>query len=181
MGVKKMKKSLIYIMVFLSLIMMLVSCKKNTSTSLSNEKNNTEQNDTKQPNNNNQSNDNNSSTQTEFSFNGQGMQFNIYLNAYGSMYDSSLLTTAEMESIYNPFSDNYIAKDKREKQNYIREIEKKYNITICYITNQNSYRPIEEVVAYENLYNMHAVITDSLFNTISLKENYSSSGAYQKK
>lgn len=175
-----MKKSLIYIIVFLSLTMLLVSCKKNTSTSLSNEKNNTEQNDTKQPDKNNQSNDNNSSAQTEFSFNGQGMQFNIYLNAYGSMYDSSLLTTAEMESIYNPFSDNYIAKDKRKKQNYIREIEKKYNITVCYITNQYSYRPIEEVVAYENLNGMHAVITDSLFSTISLKENYASSGAYQK-
>lgn len=110
-----MKKSLIYIIVFLSLTMVLVSCKKNPSTSLSNEENNTEQNDTKQPDNNNQSN-NNSSAQTEFSFNGQGMQFNIYLNAYGSMYDSSLLTTAEMEAIYNPFSDNYIAKDKRENR-----------------------------------------------------------------
>ncbi|MCM1260787.1 MAG: hypothetical protein NC182_06620 [Prevotella sp.] len=174
-----MKKVLINIMIFLSLTMMLVSCKKNTLAPSSN-KNNTEQNNTQQSDNNNSSNNNHSSAQTELPFNGQGMQFNIYLNAYGSMYDSSLLTTAEMESIYNPFSDNYIAKDKREKQNYIREIEKKYNVTICYITNQYSYRPIEEVIAYDNLNGMHAVITDSLFSTISLKENYSSSGAYQK-
>lgn len=60
------------------------------------------------------------------------------------------------------------------------ELYKRNRKEVQYITNQYSYRPIEEVVAHENLYNIHAVITDSLFNTISLKENYSSSGAYQK-
>ncbi len=173
-----MKKSLIYIIVFLALTMVLVSCKKNLPLVSPDEKSNTEENDTKQ--NNTKQPDDNPPTPIEFTFNGQGMQFNIYLNAYGSMYDSSLFTTAEMESIYNPFSDNYIAKDKREKQSYIREIEKKYNINICYITNQYSYRPIEEAIVHENLNGMHAIITDSLFSNISLKENYSSFGAYQE-
>ena len=133
-------------------------------------------------------------TQETFAFNGKGMTMNIYVDApYNPLGIPYLDWYNQLESTYNPFSDVYLSSDKREKQAYHRSIEKKYNMTIQYVSCLDSSHPdlenytelqIETINEIEDHFllrhDIYAVASMFSINDRSLKENHVLTGRYQK-
>lgn len=133
-------------------------------------------------------------TKEPFSFNGKGMTMNIYVDAPHNTFGIPYLDWYnQLESTYNPFSDVYLSSDKREKQAYHRSIEKKYNMTINYVSCLDSSHPILEnykelqVEAINDLednfllsQDIYAVASMFSINDRSLKENHLLTGEYRK-
>ena len=113
------------------------------------------------------------------SFDGKQGELNIFLECTTGFMEASYL-----ESIYNPFSEYYIATDKRLKQEYHRKIEKKYNISIQYINGGDVCNLFDGPATYERALalgkadNIQAVISSNLLKpgTISSYPNPTSCG-----
>ena len=112
-------------------------------------------------------------------FDGKQCELNIFLECTTGFMEASYL-----ESIYNPFSEYYVASDKRLKQEYHRQIEKKYNISIQYINGGSVCDLFDGPATYERALslgkadNIHAVISSNLLKpgTISSYPNPSLCG-----
>ncbi|MCM1259336.1 MAG: hypothetical protein NC182_00135 [Prevotella sp.] len=112
-------------------------------------------------------------------FDGKQSELNIFLECTTGFMEASYL-----ESIYNPFSEHYVAADKRCKQEYHRQIEKKYNISIQYINGGDVCDLFDGPATYERalasgkIDSVYAVITNTLLKpgTISSYPNPSSCG-----